>query len=48
MLPTPPKYSVPPLTVPPDFSVVVPLVETTRVVPPLVGVLKARATSLPL
>ena len=47
ILPMPPKYSVPPLTVTPDFSVVVPEVETISALPPLDGVLKAMAI-LPL
>ena len=46
MLPAPLNSSVPPLTETPDFSVVVPLVDTTNVEPPLPGVLKASARLL--
>ena len=48
ILPMPPKYSVPPLTLTPDFNAVDPEVDTMSVVPPLDGVLKAKATLLPL
>lgn len=45
VLATPWKYSVPPLAVTPDFKVVVPDVDTTSVLPPLPGVLKAEFIS---